>query len=332
MKNRIFTYAAIIMAGMALSSCGGAGEKTKTTEPAFKNGDVPSFCKMKCEFVPDGGEAVIFGKNLTEAKVKFEGGMEVSANENSNDSVLIVSVPAGAQPGALTITNDRGSIVTDSIFRDSRNTIVDFDERFATWGGYEAIDSKGEKISSTMETGQIPVVLPDQISGKYGFLFGKYFEDWTMRFPTYLQYCANPDEGGRGPISVAGQYKDMPLSDLAFKFEVNIPAGAEYVGPKTEIFFGPIDAKDKHGRDKAAICFWTPFAETGSYSTDGWTTITIPLTEFFHGTLSDTEPSKFPLDLNKATNLSFVLFGQVKDKDKIIYMCIDNLRIVPLKK
>lgn len=323
MKNKIFTYAAIIATGMSLASCGG---NTGTSE-----NKVPTLCGMKCEFVPDGQEATLYGKNLVGATVKFAGGVEAKANEGSNDSVLVVSVPTGAQPGALTVVTDKGEVVSDFIFRDNRNTIVDFDEFLATWGGYEAIDSKGVKITSTMETGELPAVLPDQISGKYGFLFGKYVEDWTMTFPTYLQYCANPDEGGRGPISVAGKYKDMPLSDLVLKFEVNIPQGAEYVGPKTEMFFGPIDAANKHGREISSIYFWTPFAETGSYTTDGWVTVSIPLTEFKHGVASDTEESKFPLDLNKATNFSFVVFGQVKDKDKAIYLCVDNFRVVPAK-
>jgi len=328
MKKIYFIYPAIIAAGMAMSSCSG---NSGTNSNATKTDSIPApeLCGMKCEFVPTNSNAIIYGKNLTGAKAIFNGGDTASAENGSNDSVLIVKVPANAKAGAIEITNGSKSTISKFLFRDNRNHIIDFDSKLASWGGYFPFDEKGQKITSTLEIGKLPAALPDTISGNYGFLFGNYIEDWTMTFPTYLQYCADPNDGGRGNVSVAGEYKDLGLQNLALKFEVFIPAEAAYVGPKTEIFFGPINAENKHGREESAIYFWKPF-EKAPYSTDGWITVTVPFTEFTHGTTSDDIASKFKLDVEKSTNLSFVVFGRVVNKEKPIFMCVDNLRVVPI--
>ncbi|MFA6884252.1 MAG: glycan-binding surface protein [Paludibacteraceae bacterium] len=320
MRKRNFTYASILAAGMLLSACEAA--------------KAPELTKMKCEFVPDGGEAVLYGSNLANAEVIFPGDFAVKANNGSNDSVLIVTVPEGSSSGKLKVKTKGGEVESDFFFRDNRNTIIDFDKRIATWGGYEPFDENGDKIKGIVEfqdsVSALPAALPDGCSGNYGFLYGKYVNDWVMTHTMYLQYVANPEEGGRGESSVASNFQDYNINDLAFKFEVYVPKEAAYKGPRTEIFFGPFNAPNKHGRELSPICFWKPYMnESGSYYTDSWTTVTIPLSEFYHGIDNDTATSKYSLDLKKATNLSFVQFGPADSTE--VFMCLDNLRIVPIK-
>lgn len=65
---------------------------------------------------------------------------------------------------------------------------------------------------------------------------------------------------------------------------------------------------------------WAPWAESGSYSTNGWITVAIPLTEFTddfgHGTLTMN-------DLNNITEDFGVAFN---DGDSFVNVCIDNVR------
>ena len=328
MRKIALFVTSILISGFVLS-CSNEGEQKCTA---------PKLCKMKCEFVPDSGEAVIYGRNLANAEVIFPGDKvaEVIADK-SNDSVLTVIVPMGTKEGKITVKNNGAETKSSFIFRDARNTIVNFDRRLATWGGYSPMDEEGELISGTLEYGEeitpFPngATLPEPCDGNYGFLYGKYKNAWEMNQSMYLQYVANPFEGGRGMISVASDaFEAYELDELALKFEVYVPKEIGYKGIKTEIFFGPIDASDKHGRDRSAICFWEPYKENGTFSTDTWKTITIPLTEFNHTSKTDEANSNVKINLKEATNFSFLQFGAPTSEEQI-FMCVDNFRIVPIK-
>lgn len=321
MKTRIITYASILAAGLLATSCDNA---VKT----------PELNSMRCEYVPDGGTAILYGKNLKSVKsVIFPGDLAATPQANSNDSVLYVTVPNGAKAGRITVSNGSEEVKSPFHFKDDRNIIVNFDSRVATWGGYEPFDEDGNKIKGIVEIADsvtpLPTQLPDPCDGNYGFLYGTYDVDWAMKHTMFLQYVANTDEGGRGKESVASLFQNEKLEDLVLKFEVFIPKATAYNGPRTEIFFGPYNAANKHGRELSAICFWKPFEGTkdGFHTDDSWMTVTIPLSEFHHGIESDDLDSKYPLDLTKATNFSFVQFGPKSANP--IFMCVDNFRIVP---
>ncbi len=322
MKKKNLAYVALFMFGISMTGCGG-GNAGKS------NQGVPELTKMKSEFVSDGSKAVIYGKNLKDAEVIFPG-IELPAEvdvENSNDSTLVVTVPVGAKSGKISVKTKQGEVTSNFLFRDDRNFIINFDDRLATWGGYNPLDNDGNKITNIQDV-PLPATLPDPCSDKYGFLFGEYNSPWTMKETMFIQYVANPDEGGHGAFSVAGPFEEYPLENLVLKFEVNIPKEAPYKGVRTEIFFGPYDSPDKHGRDVSPIYFWEPYKQTGSFHTNGWETITVPLTQFTHGITSD-EEVKSPIDLKKSINFSFVQFGAPQDIP-LIYMCVDNFRIVPI--
>ncbi len=323
MKKKNLAYIALFMFGISMTGCGGNTEKPNHGTP-----EPPELTSMKSEFVSDGEMAVIYGKNLEGAEVIFPGvELAAIAEEGSNDSVLIVTVPTGSKSGKINVKTNQGEAKSTFHFRDDRNFIINFDDRLATWGGYNPLDEEDRKITVASNI-PLPAVLPDPCSGKYGFLFGEYNTPWTMKETMYIQYVANPDEGGHGAFSVAGPFEEYPLENLVLKFEVNIPKEAPYKGVRTEIFFGPYDSPDKHGRAVSAICFWEPYKATGSFCTDGWETITIPLTDFTHGITSDEEVKKIT-DLKKATNFSFVQFGASQDAP-LVFMCVDNFRIVPV--
>lgn len=330
MKTSRLILSLALAAGFASCSNGGQpGSSCSSSLPEMK--------RMQCEFVPDGGEAVIYGNNLKNVEVFFPGAEDPAKVVSSCDTMIKVIVPEGSEDGQLKIKCCDKTILSKFFFRDNRNIIINFDHRLATWGGYNPKDENGELITGTLEMGTeiTPFVngakLPESCSGNYGLLYGKYDHPWMMNQCMYIQYVANPLEGGRGRISVASKaFESYDLTSLALKFEVYVPKEAAYKGIKTEIFFGPIDSPDKHGREVSPICYWEPYKNGGAFSTDAWTTITIPLSEFYHCTKSDDEKFDGEFDLKKATNLSFLQFGQ-PDGEPQIMMCVDNFRVVPIE-
>ncbi len=320
-----------LMLGALFSACSATSADTK---PVLKG--------MKCEFVPDGQQAVIYGEHLAGAEVIFPDstskGIKTAVLAGSNDSIINVIVPKGAAHGQLKVIVGKDTVKSKFQFRDSRNLIIDWDKKFATWGGYDPYDENedGEKAPITSvvldSVVKLPAQLPEGCNGQYALLFGRYNKPWTMPQNMFIQYVANPLDGGRGDHPVAGPFDGYDVKDLALKFEVYIPKEAPYQKVHTEIYFGPYDAPDKHGRDRVPICFWEPFAVTGSFHTEGWETITIPLTEFTHGVKSAEDKFPTPIDLKKATNLTFVQFGDTTGgaADNYVLMCLDNFRVVPI--
>lgn len=299
-----------------------------------KGSEKPEITKMKCEFVADGDTAYIYGHHLEGVQVIFPGDLASQVLPGSNDSVLSVVVPKGASTGKLTFTVKNDTTFSSFIFRDKRNILIDFDSRLSTWGAFEPYGDEGELITEVLDGDSVvkmPTVLPEGCDNDYALLYGKYNKSWDMKQSLWVQYVANPLEGGRGNKSIAGDFVGYPISQLALKFEVFIPKGCPYKGIRTEIFFGPQDAPDKHGRDRSPLYFWKPFEATGSYATDGWETVTIPLSEFTHGIHTDSEKFPTPIDLKKATNFTFLLFGDAEAAgNPNILMCVDNFRVVPI--
>lgn len=296
---------------------------------------------MRCEFVNAGNEAVIYGKGFSaDDELLFEGDVKGQiVADKTNDSVLTVIVPEGAKPGKLCyVANNGKKVYSNFVFRDNRGTIIDFSEKFrASWGGFDAFDEEGEPIRIVKGDGDtiltLPVTPPEEISGRYGLLYGIYKDAWSMKRETFLQYCAREEWNGRGNRSIAGDFIDKPLEDLCLKFEVYVPKECPFrCHPRVEIFFGPYDAENKHGREQSPIYAWEPCnTEAGEFYTEnGWQTMIIPLTQFNRSYQSDAIEAG-PINLNTATNLTFVLVGDPGETPSENYFCLDNFRVVPIK-
>ena len=94
----------------------------------------PLMTGMNCEFVNEGDVATIHGSFFyAPIKVTFEGGVNGEI-VSVTDKILEVRVPAGAQPGQLTVTTNFGTNKSDFWFRDSRNIFISSDP-FTGWSG-----------------------------------------------------------------------------------------------------------------------------------------------------------------------------------------------------
>ncbi|MBX3240984.1 MAG: hypothetical protein KIT80_15870 [Chitinophagaceae bacterium] len=103
----------------------------------------PLITSMNCEYVAEGGTAVIRGNYFyAPVKVTFTGGVEGEV-VGLEDNLMSVTVPAGAEPGPVTITTNFGETVSDFWFRDNRNIFIGSDPHIGWWGSGFVVSSPG---------------------------------------------------------------------------------------------------------------------------------------------------------------------------------------------
>ncbi len=268
------------------------------------NVPAPQLDRIKCEYVPDGGIVELTGDFFFEPiKVLFPGDAqgEIVSIEKTK---IQVRVPAGAGSGPMSVKTNFGTAKSKFYFRDNRNIILDYDgKNHETW------------------TAPIGSSDPAGCSGGYAYFKSASDGAWQWANELTMQYWA---PRGRGNVPVA----TGSVNDLVLKFEVNVPV--EWKDVRMEIFFGPY-AED-HGRDVSttAIARWKPW-KTGPYKTDGWETVTIPLTEFkyYKDDPDDNEIGTRSIDnLSSLTNVVMMLFGPATGPNPV-QICFDNVRVVP---
>ena len=92
------------------------------------NVPAPVLAGIKSEYAPDGGTIELTGDFFFDPKVIFPGeivGEIVSSDKNK----IIVTVPSGVEPGFIVVSTNFGKATSKFIFRDDRNTILNFDDK-----------------------------------------------------------------------------------------------------------------------------------------------------------------------------------------------------------
>ncbi|GLR17281.1 glycan-binding surface protein [Portibacter lacus] len=276
---------------------------SELTHPFSINVPSPKIDGIKSEFVPDGGVAEIYGDFFFEPMtVTFPGGKEGVVTSIEKNKIQVI-VPEGSEPGNIEISTNFGKAKSAFLFRDNRNIILDYDTKIhETW---------------TAKIGYDDVAGITPVDGNFAYFQSGDHGAWAWVNEMTMQYWA---PNGRGNIPLANGLTD----NLDFRFEVNVPIPWQDV--RMEMFFGPYIPN--HGRDEGdvAIYRWAPF-ENGPYTTDGWQTISIPLSAFNHNTGNDDEDRKIA-DISALTNITMMVFGPAENSTPIL-IAIDNLRIVP---
>jgi hypothetical protein len=95
----------------------------------------PAVNSMISEFVNEGDIATIRGDYFYEPlTVTFTGGVE-GEKVSVDDQMIRIKVPAGAQPGPVTVKTNFGETESDFWFRDNRNLLIHNDPWSGWWGG-----------------------------------------------------------------------------------------------------------------------------------------------------------------------------------------------------
>ena len=273
----------------------------------------PELYSITCEYVPDGGTVELVGDYFFyPTTVIFPGELEGEITTLFQDRIE-VTVPEGSTPGRIKIHTNFGEVESNFLFRDNRNTIVNFDDLMhETWTAAVAYADSAPD--------------PAVCSGNYAVVQSSAAAAWLWE--NNLAIFA----WGEGARATEEQLVTGFIPDLDFRFEANVPI--PWYDIRMEIYFSPYG--QGHGRDAVDPSFarWKPWLEE-PYTTEGWVTVSIPLSEFWFdrddGT-GLTEGSQPLEDLTGLTNLNMMVFGPQESDAANTYpvqICIDNVRIVP---
>jgi hypothetical protein len=283
--------------------------------------DVPSplVSKMKCEYVAAGGVAVIKGNYFLPVagsenpEVTFTPNVKATTIVSHNLNEIQVMVPEGAQPGPITVSSRYGSTRSKFYFRDNRGIILDWDNTNANGGWRSGVTSDSDPVAG--------------ITGKYvrfkGSMTASASSTWNEdAFSFNLWGVSN----GRPQ----GDLFDLDPADAVIKFEINVPDA--WSSAALQMIFTPWETNGTNGYIGDGVTprgLWIPWKATGTYKTDGWETVSLPLKDFKynHEGVALSLASK-----GKWGGLTFFLWhggSQANGTDCTPTLCIDNIRVVP---
>lgn len=253
----------------------------------------PVLTSMNSEFVNTGDLATFNGNYFyAPLTVTFTGGATGTV-VNTKDQQIQVQVPAGAQPGPVTIKTNFGEVTSTFWFRDPRNHIIDADPHEGWWGSYLVTDPDASKGD------------PPKISGNY-YRFKKQVKAWTWD---------SPEVAGGPANSMTNHSKNIPddaiqnPANYNVKFEINTLK--PYNKNRIILNVGLV------AEDNNAYIWQPPFDSKGQ-----WATVTIPFEEMVakYATKPVVSPSGYWTRI-------LIFGGDDFDAD----IAFDNLRIVPKK-
>lgn len=279
--------------------------------------DVPApiVNSMLCEYVADGGTAVIIGNYFVDnptvpLAVYFPGNVPGTITSIAIDKIK-VTVPAGVGPGQISVKSVYGSTRSSFYFRDDRNIALNFDDLTAA-GGW-----RSGKIASSN---------PDPIDGNYvrfsGAMAGASGTTWDEDNFSFDMW---PQANGRPDVTLY----DGDLKTAVIKFECNVLSA--WKASALQMIFTPYSVTGTNGYIADATVprgLWIPWKETGSFTTDGWITVTVPLSEFNYTFDGAACVNKLTSDMLRGLTF-YVWNGGVAGADCSPNICVDNIRVVP---
>lgn len=288
-----------------------------TTEFVFAV-DVPSpiVSSMACEYVPDGGVATIKGNfflpvdGVGTPVVIFTPNLPATEVVSFSISEIKVKVPAGAQFGHVSVQSRYGTTRSKFYFRDNRGMILDWDNTNAS-GGWRS--------------GVIGNSNPAGVSGNYVRFQGTMAAESGA---TWNEDAFSFDLWGTSNGRPQGDLFSSEPAKSVIKFECNVPEA--WSSGALQMIFTPWATSGTNGYIGDATVprgLWIPWEDSGTFKTDGWITVAIPLSNFKY--TSAGAETKIAGAGNWGGLTFFVWAGGVNGIECTPHICIDNIRVVP---
>jgi len=293
----------------------------------------PSPRTMTCEYVEDGDLAYIQGlyfihEDANPLKVTFAGDLEAEIIDFDLNNIT-VRVPSGAQSGPIEVTTVYGTSKSYFDFRDERNIILDFNDNnypdyyfyFGWHGGKGVTSTDGIKGNYLIFSGDISAAGSTEDSD---YCFDRW--TYTPNDPDFVDAGALTKYVVKFEVKVIGDWS-------AGAFQV-IFTGVDEVwmnwqdNAKWPEYAGTHGGNETWKRDSTyPRGLWTPWAEEGTFTTDGWITVTMPMSEFKYGVNGESISAPNPAGHYSGITL-FVGAGGVEGTDCSPTIYVDNVRVV----
>ena len=313
---------------------------------------------MGNEYAPEGSLQTLTGNYFiddpgTLLTVNFTGagGTMIPAeivDISSDYTQVSFIVPDGAVEGPIYVTSVYGTTRTSFYYKDSRGMLFDFDTNGLDnhgWNGHSSTIDDTALSGKFIQLGDGNAVLNGETWDEQHFSFVYWPGSWNSP--------ENYDDEGENGIRLTDIADFSDWSELALKFEMNIPSEYPWSNAAMQICFAGVDkvtfggaGVDIYGKTVAGAnntymtnnanprALYRPWStsSTGSYDTGGeWVTVTLPLAaNFVFGW--DGSVSSGTLTAESFTSMwIFVSSCGVDGVDCTPIIKIDNIRVVPNK-
>lgn len=290
----------------------------------------PTVTSLNNEWAKDGETVTLNGDFLlnyssSPLKITMPGNVPVTDFVSYSKTAVSFKIPAGSSKGYVTVTTKYGTSTSKFYFRDDRNMLFDWDgthgKALATGHGWRN-GVIGQNVVTPLDGNYI--IFKGDLDGKIGSSWnedGYSFDYW-------------PDTSNGYP-ELNTLFDASDISKLQLKFEINVPQAWNSCALQC-IFTGNSQVTYATGNntyisnDTYPRALWTPWYGTANgYTTDGWVTVSIPLSEFKYSN-SGTVLSKITGE--NMTGLTFFVWkGGYEGTDCSPIICIDNIRIAPIE-
>ena len=297
----------------------------------------PEVSSMSCEFANPGEEATLYGDYFLDYEnaplsITMAGGVPVTDIKSIAKTSIVFTIPAGAEPGKITVTSKYGSSSSKFTYHDpgSKGAMLfdfddDSDEALAKGMGWRSGNIRNDEHSldgGYLYLGKTTVNGSDWKEDEYAFNYWPTEENNLSTLPSVAKLLAATKD----------------VNDLALKFEVQVPSASPWSSLGLQLIFTSLDyVSDSHktngyyGENGPCRGIWIPWAQTGPYDTaDKWVTITMPIANFNKTHLGAESDVKFTKDLIKGFTI-FLYQGGVEGEASAPEFFIDNIRLVTIE-
>jgi hypothetical protein len=257
----------------------------------------PVVSRLKSEYVNTGEVATFYGDYFYEPLVvTFSGGIQGTVI-SVEDQILEVEVPAGAQPGPVTIASNFGVTETDFWFLDDRNVIANFEGPFANgfWRGGDFVVESDPDIDNVKEK------------------FMRVNRGAQGAWP-YLELYGGPADGDVALLTkVIPEEAFLDPGSYSLKFEINTQE--TIAGAVMRLYLGSAGGSDFGDARNNIYYQWQANLDTENT----WETVTLPWADVYEAN------QKFPYNPS-----GYGMYIYFHGPNAAIYnFAMDNFRVVP---
>ncbi len=277
----------------------------------------PVVSAISCEYAHDGKDAILYGDFFIDdpnipLTITMAGNVPVTEIKEITKTTIRFVVPEGSQKGFINVESLYGMGRSHFQFRDDRGMILDFD----------GLNPNGWRAGRIAEEGGI--------SGRYGFFKGDIADDVWFDGDDKTGFELDVwSREPKGPYTNGDWFDATNLDNLICKFEVNVLQ--PWSALALQLIFQPWSEFNNtffQGSD-VSRGLWIPWATTGSFITDGWITVSIPMTEFNRD--ADGKVIERMREGNYGGLTLFVWKGGIPGTPCTTEIWIDNVRVVPVE-